>query len=101
MDSSSKRLQAPGPRFQASDIRVYWIVDCASGGMNIHSGEKSMPAPHPRLAIQVRDKAATGRRLYDTAREWVTRGYRVYVNDRVDVALAAAAEGVQLPGGGL
>jgi len=69
--------------------------------MNIHSGEKSVPAPHPQLAIQVRDKAASGRQLYDMTREWVMRGYRVYVNDRVDVALAAGAEGVQLPHGGL
>jgi thiamine-phosphate pyrophosphorylase len=69
--------------------------------MNIHSAEKSMPGPHPRLAIQVRDKAASGRELYENVRAWVNRGYRVYVNDRVDVALAVGAEGVQLPGGGL
>jgi thiamine-phosphate pyrophosphorylase len=69
--------------------------------MNIHSDEKSVPGPHPELAIQVRDKAATGRQLYDTACGWVRRGYRVYVNDRADVALAAGAEGVQLPGSGL
>src|SRR5262249_22391110 len=99
--SSSDKLHAPGSRLQGPDILVYWIVDCASGGMNIHSAEKSVPGPHPRLAIQVRDKAASGRELYENVRAWVNRGYRVYVNDRVDVALAVGAEGVQLPGGGL
>ena len=78
--------------------------------MNVHSGEKSVPGPHPQvaiptphpqLAIQVRDKTAGGAKLFAAAREWVQRGYRVYVNDRADVALAAGAEGVHLPGGGL
>ena len=64
--------------------------------MNIHSA-----MPHPQLAIQLRDKTAGGARLFAAAREWVTRGYRLYVNDRADVALAAGAEGVHLPGGGL
>src|SRR5262245_39727162 len=83
-------------------IRGSWIVDCRTlAGMNVHSGEKSMPTPHPELAIQVRDKSVGGAALYATARAWVAGGYRVYVNDRADVALAAGAEGVQLPGGGL
>jgi thiamine-phosphate pyrophosphorylase len=78
--------------------------------MNIHSDEKSVPgprgafaipAPHPQLAIQVRDKTAGGAKLFAAARAWVERGYRVYVNDRADVALAVGAEGVHLPGGGL
>ena len=50
--------------------------------------------------VQVRDPAASGRALYDLAREVVEvcspRGGRVVVNDRTDVALAVAADGVQL-----
>ena len=50
--------------------------------------------------VQVRDPAASGRALYDLARAVVEvcrpRGGRVVVNDRTDVALAVAADGVQL-----
>jgi thiamine-phosphate pyrophosphorylase len=50
--------------------------------------------------VQVRDPTASGRALYDLAREVVSvcrpRGGRVAVNARIDVALAADADGVQL-----
>jgi len=92
----------------SNSILVYWVVDCTAGGMKmrgeaayLHSAEKIVPTPHPQLAVQVRDKVAGGGALYEAARRWVAAGYRVYVNDRADVALAAGAEGVQLPGGGL
>jgi thiamine-phosphate pyrophosphorylase len=78
------------------NVRVYCIVDCSAGA----SGT-GLRGPHPELAIQIRDKSATGAAVYAAARGWVARGYRVYVNDRADVALAAGAEGVQLPRGGL
>jgi thiamine-phosphate pyrophosphorylase len=52
--------------------------------------------------IQVRDHRASARELFDLARAVVTlcrpRGVRVAVNDRIDVALAAGADGVQLGG---
>ena len=50
--------------------------------------------------VQVRDHAASGRELFDLTRTVVAicrpRGARVAVNDRMDVALAAEADGVQL-----
>jgi len=50
--------------------------------------------------VQVRDHAASGRDLFELTRAVVAicrpRGVRVAVNDRVDVALAAEADGVQL-----
>jgi thiamine-phosphate pyrophosphorylase len=50
--------------------------------------------------VQVRDHQATARDLFDLARAVVERcrprGVRVAVNDRIDVALAADADGVQL-----
>ena len=50
--------------------------------------------------VQVRDHQASAAELYDLTREIVAqcrpRGVRVAVNDRIDVALAAGADGVQL-----
>lgn len=56
-------------------------------------------------AVQLRAKALTGRALYDAALALVpivhARGGVLVVNDRVDVALAAGADGVHLPSRGL
>jgi thiamine-phosphate diphosphorylase len=50
--------------------------------------------------VQVRDHQAAARELFDLAQAVVTlcrpRGVRVAVNDRIDVALAVGADGVQL-----
>jgi thiamine-phosphate diphosphorylase len=55
--------------------------------------------------IQVRDRRASARELFDLAQAVVSicrpRGVRVAVNDRIDVALAVGADGVQLGGGSL
>jgi thiamine-phosphate pyrophosphorylase len=52
--------------------------------------------------IQVRDHQSSARELFDLAQAVVTicrpRGVRVVVNDRIDVALAVGADGVQLGG---
>jgi thiamine-phosphate diphosphorylase len=52
--------------------------------------------------IQVRDHQASARELFHLAQAVVTlcrpRGVRVAVNDRIDVALAVGADGVQLGG---
>jgi thiamine-phosphate pyrophosphorylase len=52
--------------------------------------------------IQVRDHGASARELFDFAQAVITicrpRGVRVAVNDRIDVALAVGADGVQLGG---
>ena len=52
--------------------------------------------------IQVRDHQSSARELFDLAQAVVTlcrpRGVRVAVNDRIDVALAVGADGVQLGG---
>ena len=55
--------------------------------------------------VQVREKKGPASRLYETTRSLLPaareRGARLLVNDRVDVALACAADGVHLPGAGL
>jgi thiamine-phosphate pyrophosphorylase len=51
-------------------------------------------------AIQLRDKTATAAELYQHARQLVTltrqHGALLFINDRLDVALAAGADGVHL-----
>ncbi len=50
--------------------------------------------------VQLRDKTATGRSLYETARRLLgitrSRNVPLIVNDRVDVMLAAGADGVHI-----
>lgn len=57
------------------------------------------------LALHLRLKEATGRRLHDLARELAGEARRLggwcVVNERVDVALTAGAQGVQLGRGAL
>lgn len=59
----------------------------------------------PRVALLLRDKLASGGALLDQALRLraITRaeGACLLISDRVDVALAAAADGVQLPEAGL
>ena len=81
--------------FSSERFRVYVIADLGR-----------LPAledlgPRPRVAIQLRDREASGAALFAAARRLVEGGHRVYVNDRLDVALAAGCEGVHLGGGSL
>ncbi len=48
--------------------------------------------------VHVRNKEIDGRALLEIAQWFVSRKYRVVVNTRCDVALAAGAAGVHLPG---
>lgn len=58
----------------------------------------------PRVAILLRDKSATSRALLEQATRLrtITRacGASLLISDRIDVALAVAADGVQLPESG-
>lgn len=51
--------------------------------------------------VQVREKELPARALTELARSYVGRGPKVIVNTRADVALAAGAAGVHLPGGSI
>jgi thiamine-phosphate pyrophosphorylase len=57
--------------------------------------------PEGSVAIQVRDKDLDGGALLAIARVAVQSGAPVFVNDRIDVALAAGAAGVHLPERGM
>jgi thiamine-phosphate pyrophosphorylase len=89
-------------------FRLYLVTDRASvpGGDLARAVERALAAaPRGAVAVQLREKDLGGRdllRLAEALRA-ATRaaGAPLLVNDRVDVALAADADGVHLPGGGL
>lgn len=58
-----------------------------------------------QLAVQLREKDLGGRELLQLARELravtAAAGVRLFINDRIDVALAVKADGVHLGGGAL
>jgi thiamine-phosphate pyrophosphorylase len=58
-----------------------------------------------RVAVQLREKDLGGRALFELARALrgvtAAAGAPLFVNDRIDVALAAGADGVHLGGGSL
>lgn len=82
------------------DLRLIVLTDhrLASPRSVLEVAEASLAAGAP--AVQLRDKEATSRELYEQAirlRELTRRyGALLFVNDRLDVALAAGADGVHL-----
>jgi thiamine-phosphate pyrophosphorylase len=62
-------------------------------------------APPGRVAVHLREKGLGGAALLELARRLAAvcraRGQRLLVNDRLDVALAAGADGVHLPSAGV
>jgi thiamine-phosphate pyrophosphorylase len=57
--------------------------------------------PAGSVAIQIREKDLDGAALLALAREIVALGAPVWINDRVDIAMLAGAQGVHLPERGL
>jgi thiamine-phosphate pyrophosphorylase len=94
------------------DFKLYLITDrkmAAASGL-VATVETVLQAaaellPQPAIALQLREKDLDGRALMQLAIELkeVCRRYRVpiLVNGRVDVALAAGADGVHLPSDGI
>jgi thiamine-phosphate pyrophosphorylase len=84
------------------DFRVYLITDRrqAPGGDIVRAVASALDGGI--RAVQIREKDLPGKELYrlaDRIRELTARyGARLLVNDRVDVALAAGADGVHLGG---
>ncbi len=95
---------------RASAPRLYIVTDRnATGGRTLVSVVRESLAglgeAASHVAVQLREKDLPARALVDLARELreVTRaaGAALFVNDRVDVALAVGADGVHLGSGGL
>ncbi len=81
------------------DLRVYVITDRSFRGRS-HQEVAEAALAGGATVLQLRDKEATGRQLLLLARQLVERARRagvpVLVNDRVDVALAAGADGAHV-----
>ncbi len=89
-----------------SPPRVYLVTDpSAGGGLVAHTASALRGLPPGAVAVQLRAREATGRDLLAAARalrEVVAEaGQLLLVNDRIDVALAAGADGVHLPSAGV
>lgn len=85
-------------------FRLYLITDrrLVKGGDLVAACEAALgSAPRGAVALQLREKDLPARELYELARrlrEICTRtGAPLLVNDRIDVAIAADADGVHLP----
>jgi thiamine-phosphate diphosphorylase len=82
------------------DLSLYVIVDPRFTGGRDPIAVARAALLGGATVLQLRDKSASTRVLLATARELVAlahkRGARLIVNDRVDVALAAGADGVHL-----
>ncbi|MGH7925581.1 MAG: thiamine phosphate synthase [Candidatus Binatus sp.] len=85
-------------------FRLYLITDrrvVKSGDLVTACEAALSAAPAGAVALQLREKDLPARELYELAlrlREICTRaGAPLIVNDRVDVAIAAGADGVHLP----
>ncbi len=89
-----------------SPPRVYLVTDPSAGsGLVSHTAAALRGLPPCVVAVQLRARGASGRELLELARALLRvvseAGQLLLVNDRVDVALAAGADGVHLPGAGM
>lgn len=100
--------RAPGGGASAAPPRLYLITDrSATGGRPLAEvvaaaleGARRAGAPPETVAVQLRERDLPARQLVDLGRELraITGAgrARLYINDRVDVALAVGADGVHL-----
>ncbi|HMD04699.1 MAG TPA: thiamine phosphate synthase, partial [Candidatus Binatus sp.] len=102
-DGTDRVGRALSPRSRVS-FRLYLITDrhVVKGGDLVAACEAALSAAPPgTVALQLREKDLPARELYELAlrlRGICTRaGAPLIVNDRVDVAIAADADGVHLP----
>ncbi|MFY9553802.1 MAG: thiamine phosphate synthase [Blastocatellia bacterium] len=79
--------------------RVYPITDTTISGLS-HAELVERLAAGGASLIQLREKRASPRDFYESAREAVSRahklGVQIIINDRVDIAIAVKADGVHL-----
>jgi thiamine-phosphate pyrophosphorylase len=85
-----------------ADLSLYVLVDPAQARGRPLAEIAAAAAQGGATLIQLRDKTGTTREMIETARAIVTAlegsGVPLLVNDRVDVALAAEADGVRCSG---
>lgn len=79
--------------------RIYPITDTSIAGVS-HLEQVEQMIDGGATLIQLRDKKASPQELYLAAKDAIdfahTRGCRILINDRVDIAIATSADGVHL-----
>src|SRR5215467_11735814 len=79
--------------------RIYPITDVGLSGLG-HREQVELFAAGGATLVQLRDKASSPRDFYEAAVDAIASarrlGVRILINDRVDVAIAAGADGVHL-----
>ena len=103
--ASSQALGTPPRLYLITDRRQTGGRPLAAVGAQALGAVRSGRVPAQAVAVQLREKDLHGNELFAlaTALRAVTRaaGVRLFVNDRIDVALAVGADGVHLGGGAL
>ena len=79
--------------------RIYPITNVELSGLS-HADQVRTLAHAGCRFVQIREKSASSREIFDAVVESVsianTRGLKIIVNDRVDIAIAAHAHGIHL-----
>ncbi|HEY7113706.1 MAG TPA: thiamine phosphate synthase [Thermoanaerobaculia bacterium] len=85
-------------------MKALYVTDRSSAGTDRLSRVLTALAGAPDLTVQLRERDAPDRETLDLARrcrEWLGPAVPFFVNRRLDLALAAGADGVHLPADGL
>jgi thiamine-phosphate pyrophosphorylase len=81
------------------DVRLYPLTDTRLSGLS-HAEQVARLSEGGARLIQLREKYLSPREFYDQAVEAMrvarSRGVKIIINDRVDVAMAVKADGVHL-----
>lgn len=81
------------------DVRLYPLTDTRLSGLS-HAEQVARLSEGGARLIQLREKYLSPREFYDQAVEAMrvarSRGVRIIINDRVDLAMAVKADGVHL-----
>jgi len=107
MDPRARGQRRPEVPLRAPLPRLFWVTNdsvLADRGFVERAGA-AMRAVGPGSAVQLRGHGLAGRRFWELAAELSglarETGAGLWINDRIDVAMAVRADGVQLGGRGL
>lgn len=102
MDTRSGGVRGTAISLDVALPKLFWVTDdtIISRADFLRRARSAMEAGGPVCAVQLRAHRSSGSRLYELAvrlRAVATEtGARLWINDRVDVAIAVRADGVQV-----